>query len=169
MSRQTILTRTALLLALMLIFQSLRFFIPIPPLFSTFLIGTLVNASLIIGLHTAGLFSALLLSVIAPLVAYFQQLLLLPVFIIPVAAGNIVYVSIMFLLEKRNVRLAAVIAASGKTFVLYTAFFWLLNSWLNLPPQIVSGLLFVMSWPQLVTALAGIVLAVVLRRRLSNS
>lgn len=169
MGRQMILTRTALLLALMLIFQSLRFFIPIPPLFSSFLIGTLVNATLIISLHTAGLFAALLLSVLAPLVAYFQQLLLLPVFIIPVAVGNMVYVSIMFLLGKRNGWLAATIAASGKTLLLYSSFFWMLHSWINLPPKIASGLLFVMSWPQLITALAGIMLASVLQRRLLDN
>lgn len=167
MKKQTILTRTALLLAITLIFQSLRFFIPIPPLFSTFLVGSLVNATLLICLNAVGLLPALFLSAIAPLVAYFQQLLLLPIFILPVAAGNMVYVSGFFLLRTRGGIFAAAIASSGKTLLLYLTFSWLL-SWINIPPKIASGLLFVMSWPQLVTALAGAALAAMISRRLHN-
>jgi hypothetical protein len=167
MSKQTILTRTALLLAVTLIFQSLRFFIPIPPLLSTFLVGSLVNATLLISLNTAGLLPALFLSAIAPLVAYFQQLLLLPIFILPVAAGNMVYVAVFFLVSTRGGMLAAVAAASGKTLLLYFTFSWLL-SWVNIPPKIASGLLLVMSWPQLVTALAGAAVAAIISRRLRN-
>jgi hypothetical protein len=102
MAKHTLLTRTALLLAITLIFQSLRFFIPIPPLFSTFLVGTLVNATLVIALNVAGLLPAVFLSVITPVVAYFQQLLVLPIFILPVAVGNLLYVSLFFLLRKRS-------------------------------------------------------------------
>ncbi|KYZ76998.1 hypothetical protein AXX12_02315 [Anaerosporomusa subterranea] len=168
MSKQTILTRTALLLAITLIFQSLRFFIPIPPLFSTFLVGSLVNATLLISLNAVGLLPTLFLAVIAPLVAYFQQLLLLPIFILPVAAGNMVYVGVFFLLSARGTMFAAATAASGKTLLLYLTFSWLL-SWVSIPPKIASGLLFVMSWPQLVTALAGAALASIISRRLRNS
>jgi hypothetical protein len=60
--------------------------------------------------------------------------------------------------------LAAVAAASGKTLLLYFTFSWLL-SWVNIPPKIASGLLLVMSWPQLVTALAGAAVAAIISRR----
>lgn len=167
MYRQTVLTRTALLLAITLIFQSLRFFIPIPPLFSTFLVGTLVNATLLIAVKSAGLLPALFLSVIAPLVAYFQQLLLLPVFIAPVAAGNILYVGVYSLLQPKGELIAAGFAASAKTLLLYLAFIWLLG-WVNVPAKIATGLLFAMSWPQLVTALTGAAIAQTVSKRLHN-
>jgi hypothetical protein len=78
-----------------------------------------------------------------------------------------VYVGVFFLLWARGGMLAAATAASSKTLLLYLTFSWLL-SWVNIPPKIASGLLFVMSWPQLVTALAGAALASIISRRLRN-
>lgn len=46
--------RAALLLALLLVVQSLRFVVPLPPFVSMFAIGTLVNACLLISLEVAG-------------------------------------------------------------------------------------------------------------------
>lgn len=167
MSKQTILTRTALLLAVTLIVQSLRLFVPIPPLFSTFVIGSLVNATLLISLKAAGLLPALFLAIMTPLVAYFQQMLLLPVFILPVALGNSLYVWLFYLLSKQSAGLGAGVAATAKTLTLYLVFSWLLT-WVNIPPKLAAGILFVMSWPQLITALIGAGLAAVVSRRLEN-
>lgn len=167
MSKQTILTRTALLLAVTLIVQSLRLFVPVPPLFSTFVIGSLVNATLLITLKAAGLLPALFLSIMAPLVAYFQQMLLLPVFILPVAVGNSLYVGLFYLLSKRSAGLGAGAAAAAKTLALYLAFSWLFT-WINISPKLASGILFVMSWPQFITALIGAGLAAIVSRRLDN-
>ena len=86
------LTRTGLLLALTLVFQSLRFLIPLPPWMSTFLIGSLVNAALLVALQALGLRSALLIACVTPVVAWLQQLLPLLVFILPVALGNSLYI-----------------------------------------------------------------------------
>jgi len=80
-----ILTRTALLLALALLFQSIRLLIPIPPLLSTFLIGSLMNSCFLIAAEMAGAGPAIVLVSLVPIVAYFQQVLPLPIFIIPVA------------------------------------------------------------------------------------
>lgn len=165
MSKQTILTRTALLLALTLLFQSLRMIIPIPPLLSTFLIGALVNATLLVTLQAAGLLPAVFIACAAPLVAYLQQMLLLPVFIVPVAAGNIMYVGVFYLLASKNKAVVAGLAAVSKTAVLYFSFVWLL-SWLNIPAKVANSLMFVMSWPQLATALLGAALALAVTRRL---
>ena len=149
-----ILTRTALLLALTIVFQSLRLVIPIPPFFSTFLIGSLVNACLLVASQTVGLVSTMVIVAIAPVVAYFQQLLPLPIFIIPVAMGNAIYV-LLFRASSNLGRWPGIgLASLGKTVFMYAAFTWLLT-FLTLPPKLAAGLMFAMSWPQLVTGIVG--------------
>jgi len=153
------LSRTALLLALTIVFQSLRFVIPLPAIASTFLIGSLVNASLLIALQTTGLSPALLIGCITPMVAYFQQLLPLPIFILPVALGNCLYVWLFYrLLRIGPVWPAIGGAAAGKAAFFYLAFSWLLT-FIKLPPAVTAGLLFVMGWPQFITGILGGVLS----------
>ena len=161
----TILTRTALLLALTLVFQSLRFIIPIAVFLSTFLIGSLVNACLLIAVETVGVQPALLIAVIAPTVAYFQQLLPLPIFIIPVALGNAVYIVIFSTGKRWYSWLRIGIAASSKMVFMYAAFSWLLTL-IAIPVKLAIGLMFVMSWPQLVTGVVGGILASIIKKRL---
>ena len=152
-------TRTALLLALALVFQSLRFVIPVPVFASTFLIGALVNACLLVALQTAGRGPAFLIACVTPVVAYFQQLLPLPVFILPIAIGNSLYVWLYYrLLRIGPVWPAIGGAALGKAAFFYLAFSRLLM-WVNLPPAIASGLMFVMGWPQVVTGILGGILS----------
>jgi hypothetical protein len=155
-----LLTRAALLLALTLLFQSLRFIVPLPVFLSTLLIGTLVNACLLIAAEAIGFRAALMIGVIAPVVAYMQQLLPLPVFVLPVAAGNIIYVTLFLIVLRWNRWLGIATAAVGKTLLLYSMFAWMLT-WVAIPPQLATGLLFVMSWPQLITTVAGGLLATV--------
>lgn len=163
-----ILARAALLLALTLVFQSLRLVIPLPPFFTTFIIGSLINACLLIALETVGLAAALVIAAVTPVVAYLQQLLPLPVFIPPVAAANAIYILLTRAGKAWSWAGAIGLAAVGKTAFLYITFLWLL-SLINLPPRLATGLLFVMSWPQLVTAVAGGVLAAVVVRRLGRN
>ncbi|HWR43759.1 hypothetical protein [Sporomusa sp.] len=164
MSEHKVITRAALLLALTLIFQSLRFFIPLPPFLSTFIIGSLVNATLLIAAEKVGLWPALMIAAIAPMVAYFQQLLPLPVFIVPVALGNAVYIS-LFLTSLRWGRVLAVtLGTAGKAGILYGAFVWLLTV-IAVPPKLAAGIMLAMSWPQLVTGIfGGIIASLVVRR-----
>lgn len=159
-----IITRAALLLALTLVFQSLRFIIPVTPFASTFIIGSLVNACLLIAVELTGLLPAIIIAAAAPATAYFQQLLPLPVFIVPVAAGNILLACTYHLLLKKR-WIAVISAASLKALILYFSFVYLLQ-FVSLPPKVVSALLFIMSWPQFITALAGGLLAASIGRRL---
>lgn len=162
------LSRTALLLALTIIFQSLRFVIPAPAFASTLLIGSLVNASLLITLQSTGLGAAFLIACVTPIVAYFQQLLPLPVFILPVAVGNSLYVWLFYrLLRIGPVWPAIGGAAVGKAAFFYLAFSWLLT-FVKLPPAITAGLLFVMGWPQLITGILGGVLSRWIWKRLHS-
>lgn len=149
-----LLTRTALLLALTLLFQSLRLFIPLPAVATTFIIGSLVNACLLLAAYFVGPGPAFMIAVLAPAVAYFQQMLFVPVLIIPVALGNIIYISLFLFLSKKNNAVGVVLAALSKAVFVFGACTWLVG-WLLLPEKIAAGLLFVMSWPQAVTGIAG--------------
>ena len=162
------LTRTGLLLALTLVFQSLRFLIPLPPWMSTFLIGSLVNAALLVALQALGMRSALLIACVTPVVAWLQQLLPLPVFILPVAVGNSLYIWLFSRLRRAGPEWLAVgSAALGKAAFFFLAFRGLL-SMLELPPALSAAILFVMGWPQLVTGLIGGFIAIYAWRRLER-
>ena len=159
------LARAALILALAVLFQSLRFLLPVPPIFSTFIIGTLVNACLLIAVEAAGWWAAIFIAVVAPVVAWFQQLLPVPLLILPVAAANTAYILIYGALLTKRRWSGLALAALAKTFLLYGSAHLLLMQ-LAIPSNIAAGVLFVMSWPQLFTALAGGILAYQVARRL---
>jgi hypothetical protein len=163
--KHTMLTRTALLLSLTLVFQSLRFIIPIPVFLSTFLIGSLVNACLLVAVETVGIRLALVIAIITPITAYLQQLLPLPIFILPVALGNAIYIGMFFIGKRWNLWLGIALAAVSKMLFMYASFTWLLTL-IAIPVKLATGLLLVMSWPQLVTGVIGGSVAVIIKRRL---
>ena len=157
----------ALLLALALVFQSLRFFIPVPPVFTTFLIGSLVNSCILIAVDKANLTGALAIAVVTPFMAYVQQLLLLPLFILPVAIGNSLLAALYWLLRKRPTWVKIGVAAAGKGLVLYGCFALLL-SMIAIPQSAAKAILFVMSWPQFVTGVFGGLIAYAVNKRLPS-
>jgi hypothetical protein len=160
--------RAALLLALAVTFQSLRLLIPVPPFFTTFIIGSLVNACLLVALETAGLFAAAAIALVTPVVAYFQGLLFLPVFIPPVALAHFIYILIYKAVLGRGRRVAAVgLATAVKAAFLFAAFTWLLT-FVNVPPRLGAGIIFAMSWPQLFTGVMGGILATVVVKRING-
>lgn len=165
MSNNRIITRTALLLALTLLFQSLRLFFPIPPFLSSFIIGSLVNACLLVAAEKAGLWSGLFIAVVAPIVAYFQMLLPIPVFIIPVALGNVAYICLFLFAGKWGRLPGLVLASMGKAGLLYAMFTWLLT-FIAIPTTIAAGIMLAMSWPQLVTGVVGGFLALIVVKRI---
>lgn len=153
------LSRTSLLLALTIVFQSLRFLVPLPAIASTFLVGSLVNACLLVAACLTGRTAAFLIACVTPVIAYIQQLLPLPVFILPVAVGNVLYVWLFTQLAKIVPIVPAIGgAALGKAIFFYLAFSQLLK-FIELPPPLAAGLLFVMGWPQFVTGVLGAILA----------
>ena len=161
--------RTAQLTALALVFQSLRFVLPLPPLASTLFIGVLVNTTLLVAAVSAGVWPAVTIAIIAPVVAYLQQHLLFPVFIPFIAAGNCIFVVLYTAFFRRGWPwLAGITAATGKTAFLYCSFMWLLSGrhFLSLPPAIAAPILMLMGWPQLVAALGGAFLVLIIVRRL---
>lgn len=163
--KSTRIARAALLLTLTLLFQSLRLMIPMPPFLSTILIGSLVNVCLLVAVETVGFWFTLMIVMVAPVVAYFQQVLPLPIFIIPVSVGNAIYVGLFLAGYRWRFCLRIGIAAFAKMIFMYGSFSWLLT-FIAIPVKIAAGLMFVMSWPQLVTGIIGGIIANSIKKRL---
>lgn len=159
------LVRGALLVALALALQSLRLVLPMPQLLSTFIIGTLVHMMLVLTLQLSGLKTALLLAFLLPMTAYVQGQVLLP-FLIPVIwLGNFIFVLLVRQFkDSRNLSLS--IPPLAKACVMLLAA-WAALSFLALPnPALRKTVMFAMSVPQLLTAVAGILLAEQVKKRL---
>ena len=159
------LVRGALLVALALALQSLRLVLPMPQLLSTFIIGTLVHMMLVLTLQLGGLKTALLLAFLLPLTAYVQGQVLLP-FLIPVIwLGNFIFVLLVRQFKGRH-KLALSVSPLAKACVMLLAA-WAALSFLALPnPALRKTVMFAMSVPQLLTAVAGILLAEQVKKRL---
>lgn len=159
------LVRGALLVALALALQSLRLVLPMPQLLSTFIIGTLVHMMLVLTLQLSGLKTALLLAFLLPLTAYVRGQVLLP-FLIPVIwLGNFIFV-LLVRQFKDSRKLSLSIPPLAKACVMLLAA-WAALSFLALPnPALRKTVMFAMSVPQLLTAVAGILLAEQVKKRL---
>lgn len=159
------LVRGALLVALALALQSLRLVLPMPQLLSTFIIGTLVHMMLVLTLQFNGLKTALLLAFLLPLTAYVQGQVLLP-FLIPVIwLGNFIFV-LLVRQFKDSRKLSLCVPSVAKACVMLLAA-WVALSFLALPnPALRKTVMFAMSVPQLLTAVAGILLAEQVKKRL---
>ena len=159
------LVRGALLVALALALQSLRLVLPMPQLLSTFIIGTLVHMMQVLTLQLSGLKTALLLAFLLPLTAYVQGQVLLP-FLIPVIwLGNFIFV-LLVRQFKDSRKLSLSIPPLAKACVMLLAA-WAALSFLALPnPALRKTVMFAMSVPQLLTAVAGILLAEQVKKRL---
>lgn len=159
------LVRGALLVALALALQSLRLVLPMPQLLSTFIIGTLVHMMLVLTLQLSGLKTALLLAFLLPLTAYVQGQVVLP-FLIPVIwLGNFIFV-LLVRQFKDSRKLSLSIPPLAKACVMLLAA-WAALSFLALPnPALRKTVMFAMSVPQLLTAVAGILLAEQVKKRL---
>ena len=98
-------TRTGLLLAATLILQGLRLFIPVPPQVSMFVIGSLVNACLVLAVWSVGRKAGLVVACVTPVFAWLEGMLPFLPFIFPVAAGNCAFVLAVGALRRHCARL----------------------------------------------------------------
>src|SRR5690554_7160944 len=115
------LTRTAVLLALTVLFQSLRSIIPMPANVSQYVVGSLVNLSLIVAAVIVGVKGGLIISIAAPFIAFFQGFQQNLVMVPMIALGNIAIVVVVALLYNKNKILALASGAILKFVVLYLA------------------------------------------------
>lgn len=160
-------TRTGLLLAVTLLLQGIRLLLPIPPQVSMFLIGSLVNACLILAVLKVGWKSGLVVACITPVFAWLEGMLPFLPFIIPVAVGNSVLVGAVYRLRAYNLP-GVYGAAVCKMAAIYGAFY-LLFGCVEFPAAVRHMILMSMSWPQLVTGVLGGTIAYRIAGRIHSS
>ncbi len=161
------LTRTALLAALTVAFQWARTLISIPPLASNFVIGSLVNACLAAASVLVGAWSGIIISILAPVMALLQQHVVFPWLVPIIAGGNIIFVLMYNWWYRRNKCIAIVLASVSKFILL----FLLVGAAVRVlvVPQPAAGAISLMfGWPQLVTAVAGGLIALIVIERLGE-
>lgn len=165
MPENRLLVRAALLLALVVVFQSVPMLLPLPPFVLIFIIGSLVNATMFIAVKSVNLKTALIISCVVPIIAFLQGKLPIVPFILVVALGNSLYVILLNVLANYNKYFMIVAAALGKTLMLAIGT-WLVLSIVILPPPLAKAVSFAMSWPQMVTSTIGGFLGLMLLQRL---
>jgi len=146
-------TRTALMLALTIVFQVIGRYIPLGQN-SNFVVGPLVNACLIITASMVGLFGASFIAVAAPFGALMTGATVPLPFVPFVALGNLVLVVLFYFLNKRNYIAGVISGAIIKFLVLYASILAFTNL-ANIPAKKASIMILTFGWPQLVTALVG--------------
>lgn len=146
-----------LLVAIAVILQASRLILPLPPLLTTFIIGTLVNMMLVLCVRLNGFTSAVILSILLPIFAYVQGQLVLLMLIPVVALGNILFV---YCVKSFNQgRLAYLIPPAVKA-VSMCASAYVVIAFLGIESVAMQkGILFAMSVPQLITGFTGILCA----------
>lgn len=166
-------TETAVMTALLIVLQTLT------KSAGQYVTGSCVNAALALTVLLAGLWSGIAVAVLSPFFAFLLGIgpQLLP--IVPaIAAGNAVFVVLLWALPWRRGapperQLAAwLVPALGKFAALYLLVVKLLCSILPLQQPQIDTFTLMFSYPQLVTALAGgglaLLLAPALRRALKR-
>ena len=156
------LARGSVLLTMAIVAQEIRLFLPLPPLLSIIVIGTMLNAIMVIAVRYASLTSAIIISAVLPLFAFMQGHVIIPLMIPVIFLGNFVLVLVCDKLWGKGI---IILAPVLKTVTLYMLSRVLL-SMLGLQNKVVDAILLGMGWPQLITAILGIILAMQLEKRL---
>ena len=146
-----------LLVAIAVILQASRLILPLPPLLTIFIIGTLVNMMLVLCVRLNGFTSAVILSILLPIFAYVQGQLVLPMLIPVVALGNVLFT---YCVKRFEQGVLAYIVPPVVKAVSMCAAAYVVISFLGIESvAIQKGILFAMSVPQLVTGFTGILCA----------
>ena len=156
------LARGSVLLTMAIVAQEIRLFLPLPPLLSIIVIGTMLNAIMVIAVRYASLTSAIIISAVLPLFAFMQGHVIIPLMIPVIFLGNFVLVLVCDKFWGKGI---IILAPVLKTVTLYMLSRVLL-SMLGLQNKVVDAILLGMGWPQLITAILGIILATQLEKRL---
>lgn len=159
------LTGTSLLLAITLLSQSLRLWVPLPMMTSMFIIGSLVGTCMILATWKYGLWAGIAIAIVAPVVAFLQGMLKLIPLLPVVALGSILFCVTVYYMRHMPVLVTAIVAALVKMIVLYLGT-CLILSLFHIPDAMQPLILFPMSWPQMVTGMIAVVLATCIERRI---
>ena len=156
------LARGSVLLTMAIVAQEIRLFLPLPPLLSIIVIGTMLNAIMVIAVRYASLTSAIIISAILPLFAFMQGHVIIPLMIPVIFLGNFVLVLVCDKFWGKGIIIIAPVLKTVSLYMLSRALF----SMLGLQNKVVDAILIGMGWPQLITAILGIILAMQLEKRL---
>jgi len=160
-------TRTAILLALTVVFQMAGRAIPN----NNFIVGPLVNACLIISTAMVGIFGGLVIAVISPFTSLINNHAPIAGALLPfspfVAAGNFVLVLSYYLLMKRSQIAGIIVGSILKSGFLYGGVILFLKIFSF--PKFANTLMFLFGWPQLVTALIGGAVALIVIKSLGKA
>ena len=158
------LARGSVVLTMAIVAQEIRLFLPLPPLLSIIVIGTMLNAIMIIAVRYANLTAAIIISAVLPLFAFMQGRVIIPLMIPVIFLGNLALVLVCDKFWRKGVIIFAPVL---KTITLYVLSRTLLNM-LGLQNKVADAILLSMGWPQLITAILGIILAMQLEKRLTS-
>ncbi len=158
-----IITRTGVLLALTVVLQYVGRYIPLGPN-SNFVVGPLVNACLLVATAAAGIWGGTLISVVAPLFAVLTTNTPAASFILVfspfIAAGNFILVLMFHMFRKRSKWTGILTGAVLKFLILFSGV-RLVFGFKDVPGKLQTVLKFMFGWPQIVTAVAGGIIAVI--------
>jgi hypothetical protein len=162
-------TRTALLLAVAIAFQLLgRILGP----YNNFIVGPVVNAVLIIATAIAGFWSGAAIAVIAPLVSAFTNKAAIAPLILAfspfIILGNVIIVAAFHFLKKKS-KIAAIAAGALLKFGFLYAAISIFTAVMKMQPKVAATLTNLFSWPQLLTAAIGGVVALAVLAALEKS
>ena len=154
MSKKTLfITRTAAMLALLIVLQAAT------KNLGQFVTGSCVNAVLAAATLIGGFASGLIVAVVSPFLAFLLGIGPKLIEVVPaIAIGNLALVLILWAIKGDGAlnRVIKWIAASvGKFLVLYLLVIQLLCRVMTLPEKMTATFSTMFSWPQLVTALIG--------------
>ena len=160
-------TRTGVILALLIILQL------VTKPFGQFITGSCVNFVLVISVIFLGMGSAAFVAILSPFLAFFLGIgpAFLP--IVPgIAMGNLVLVIIVHFVSSKGRQkndivkneIGVIIGAFDKFLILYILVVKLLIPFIGLPDEKASVISAMFTWPQLITALIGGTIAVLVAK-----
>ncbi|HCC00822.1 MAG TPA: ECF transporter S component [Ruminococcaceae bacterium] len=174
--------QAGLLIALMVVVQLLTFAIPKSvPLVGQLFTGSLVNLVLIVGAGTLGLPGTAAAAILSPILAFAFGQMAFPQLIPVIAVGNLILVAITWIFFSHDGAhyqpASLVIDTTGIILgaVVKFLFLWLMVSkWIvpllfNTKPIVANMISFMFSWPQLVTAIIGGFLSLLVLTIVRNS
>lgn len=164
----------ALLLALLVVVQLLTFAVPkSAPLIGQLFTGSLVNMVLIVGVASVGYSGTAVAAVASPLLAYAFGQMAFPQMIPVVAIGNLVIITVLWAFlrpadSEGTPGIGRSVAGIAVGAVAKTAFLWTATVWMIVPmffggkKPVAQKLAMMFSWPQMITAVIGGVLALLI-------
>lgn len=158
-------TTTALLLALCIVFQSMKGL-------SVYLTGSAVNCILIIAVLYCGLFSGTCIAAVAPIVAYFigatPIINMIPLMLPVIMVGNELIVLATWVFRQKRLEVGMLLGCIAKTLFLWGTVWLVVLPFLgqNLPKPMVMTVKTTFSVTQFITAFIGSVIAWLIYKKL---